>query len=80
MYKKELKERIREMVTRQAKLAAVNGDGDVDICMWICLYYFDGLNDAVYTTKQYDSAVKYISTENFRYIFHSIVEFRKEVR
>ena len=78
MFKKEIKERFRDMIIRQAKLAAVNGD--FDICMWICLYYFDGLNDAIYTTKQYGSAMDYISSENFRYIFHSIVEFRKGVR
>lgn len=77
MYKKDLKERFRKMVNRQANLAIENND--IDMCMWICLYYFDGLNDAAYTTQQYGSYMKDISTDNFRYIFNSIVEYRKGV-
>jgi hypothetical protein len=75
MYKKELKERFREMVIRQAILAIETDD--IKTTMWICLYYFDGLNDAVYATRQYDSSMKGISCDNFSYIFKSIVEYRK---
>lgn len=78
MYQKELKKRFRKIVNRQANLA--KNTGQFSTCMWICIYYFEGLNDAVYTTRNFLSYVEPFTTESFEYIFRSIVEYRKGVR
>ena len=78
MYKKELKERFRRFVIRQAKLASLIDD--VDNCMWNCLYYFAGMNDAIFISGHYESYMRPYTTESFEYIFKSLVEYRKEVR
>ena len=77
MYEKELKERFRKFVIHKAKLASLIND--VDSCMWNCLYYFSGLNDAIYIAKQYDSYMRPFTVEKFDHIFKSLVEYRKGV-
>lgn len=77
MYSKKLKQYFRNMVIRQANL--VNAGLDFDMCKWICLYYSDGLNDAMCITHQYDSYFKTISSDDFEYVFRSIVEYSKGV-
>lgn len=77
MYYKKLREYFKKMVIRQADLA--NAFGDIDNFKWICLYYLDGMNDALYVTYQYHHCVPTFSSESFEYIFRSIVEYRKGV-
>lgn len=78
MYNKELKARFRNFVKRQAKLAAMIDD--IDSCMWNCIYYFSGLNDAIYIAEEYDSYMYPFTTYRFSYIFKSLVEYRKGVQ
>ena len=78
MYKKELKERFREMVIRQADIAILTDE--VELSIWCCLYYADGLNDAAFVTEQYDSYSPCIRHDEFVNIFKSIVEYRKGVK
>lgn len=77
MYNKELKARFRKFVNRQAILASMIDD--IDSCMWNCLYYFSGLNDAMYIAEEYDSYMPPFLSEKFMYIFRSLVEYRKGV-
>ena len=77
MYKKELKERFRNTVIRQADIA--NKVGDIDTPKWICINYFDGMNAALGITNQFDCYMTPFTIEKFEYIFTSLVEYRKGV-
>lgn len=77
MYNKELKARFRKFVESQAKVAAMIND--IDSCMWNCIYYFTGLNDAIYIAGEYDSYMKPFNSITFEYIFKSLVEYGKGV-
>ena len=78
MYKKELKNCVRKMIVRMVKVAITTGN--IEDNAFNCMFYFDGMNDATFTTGNYDEYMKDFTTEDFLYIFKSLVEYRKEVR
>ena len=75
MYKKELKRYFRKMVIRQAEFAKIVGN--IDECMWMCLYYLSGLDCGMTITGNYESYVMPFTSTSFGYIFRSLVELKK---
>lgn len=76
MYSKRLKERFKDFVLRKAEGSVKYGHVNND--MWICVFYLHGMLAAVCITENVEDYFS-IDSESFRYVYNSIVEYRKGV-
>lgn len=76
MYSKELKKRFKDFVLRRAVASARYGyiRGD----MWECVFYLQGMAAALAITQNFDDYFN-VDSESFRYVYNSLVEYRKGV-